>query len=200
MKIVQLFERPITRNINGVVKVNQTDDTVIFQELDEYVVTKEVLSHLRKVFSSYVGSLDNSTDKVGIWVSGFFGSGKSHFIKILSYLLENQSVSSGATTRKPVDFFSDKIEDALLMADIKRSVASPVDVILFNIDSKANQNDASHRDNVLQVFMKVFNERLGYCADIPELAELERYLETKGLYEEFKKAYKARPRCLSDLA
>lgn len=66
MKIAKMFERDITRNINGVVKVNQTDQAVIFQELDEYVVTKEILTHLRKVFSSYCGSLDKPTDKVGI--------------------------------------------------------------------------------------------------------------------------------------
>lgn len=192
MKIAKMFERDITRNINGVVKVNQTDQAVIFQELDEYVVTKEILTHLRKVFSSYCGSLDKPTDKVGIWVSGFFGSGKSHFIKILSYILENTPVSSDGVTRKPVDFFDSKIEDSLLLADIKRAVSSPVDVVLFNIDSKADVHDVANRDTVLKVFMKVFNEVQGFCADIPELAEMERFLVTKDLYDAFKKEFKQR--------
>lgn len=192
MKIAKMFERDITRNINGVVKVNQTEDAVIFQELDEYVVTKEILTHLRKVFSAYCGSLDKPTDKVGIWVSGFFGSGKSHFIKILSCLLENKPISFGKVTRKPVEFFDGKIEDPLLLADIKRAVSSPVDVILFNIDSKADVHDAANRDTVLKVFMKVFNETQGFCADIPELAEMERFLAGKDLYEAFRKEFKQR--------
>jgi hypothetical protein len=192
MKIARMFERDITRNINGVVKVNETDEAVIFQELDEYVVTREILTHLRKVFSAYCGSLDKSTDKVGIWVSGFFGSGKSHFIKILSYLLENKPVSSGKVAHKPVEFFDTKIEDPLLLADIKRAVTSPVDVVLFNIDIKANVQDITNRDNVLKVFMKVFNEIQGFCADIPELAEMERFLASKDLYEAFKKEFKQR--------
>lgn len=192
MKIVRMFERDITRNINGVVKVNQIDQAVIFQELDEYVVTKEILTHLRKVFSSYCASLDKPTDKVGMWVSGFFGSGKSHFIKILSYLLENAPVTSGGVTRKPVDFFDSKIEDPLLLADIKRAVSSPVDVVLFNIDSKADVHDAANRDTVLKVFMKVFNEVQGFCADIPELAEMERFLVGKGLYDAFKNEFQQR--------
>lgn len=192
MKIAKMFEREITRNINGVVKVNQTDQAVISQELDEYVVTKEILTHLRKVYSAYCGSLDKPTDKVGIWVSGFFGSGKSHFIKILSYLLENAPVSLGSVTRKPVDFFDNKVEDSLLLADIKRAVASPVDVVLFNIDSKADVHDVANRDTVLKVFMKVFNEVQGFCADIPELAEMERFLVGKDLYDAFKKEFKQR--------
>ena len=174
MKIAKMFERDITRNINGVVKVNQADESVVFQELDEYVVTKEILTHLRKVFSAYCNSLDQPTEKVGIWVSGFFGSGKSHFIKILSYLLENKPVSSGGITRTPVDFFENKIDDSLLLADIKRAVVNPVEVLLFNIDSKANVHDATNRDSVLTALMKVFNAAQGFCADIPELAEMER--------------------------
>ena len=75
-----------------------------------------------------------------MWVSGFFGSGKSHFIKILSYLLENREVSKDAETKRAIEFFDDKIQDAMLAADIKRAVGTDVDVILFNIDSKADSS------------------------------------------------------------
>jgi hypothetical protein len=189
MKIGQMFERDINRNINGVVKVNQIDDEVVYQELDEYVITPEILGHLRKFFNAYTAALDKQTDKIGIWISGFFGSGKSHFIKILSYLLENVEVRSNGSTRQALSFFEAKIDDALLVGDIRRSVKQSTDVVLFNIDSKADVHDARHRDTVLEVFMKVFNELQGYCADIPELAELERYLSSKGLYEAFQTAY-----------
>lgn len=192
MKIGQMFERDINRNINGVVKVNQIDDEVVYQELDEYVITPEILGHLRKFFNAYTAALDKQTDKIGIWISGFFGSGKSHFIKILSYLLENIEVKANGSTRNALSFFEEKIEDALLVGDIRRSVEQDADVVLFNIDSKADVHDARHRDTVLEVFMKVFNELQGYCADIPELAELERYLASKGKYDEFQAAFKTK--------
>jgi hypothetical protein len=94
MKIEQLFERDIFRPINGVVKADQLDDDSVWQELDEFVVTRELEQHLRQFFASYCAALERSSDSytagsIGVWVSGFFGSGKSHFIKVLSYLLRN---------------------------------------------------------------------------------------------------------------
>ncbi len=105
---------------------------------------------------------------MGVWVSGFFGSGKSHFIKILSYLLANREVSHNGVTRNALSFFEEKIDDALLLADIRKSVQHPTDVVLFNIDSRANVEDGV--DAILKVFLKVFNELAGYCGDFPHIA------------------------------
>ncbi|KAB2678311.1 BREX system P-loop protein BrxC [Brucella tritici] len=188
MKVKELFERPINRSINGVIKAEQFDADSVWQELEEYVVTRELDIHLRKFFEAYLNAIDNSRDtdvasRVGVWVSGFFGSGKSHFIKILSYLLENRSVTRNGLSKNAIDFFQDKIQDPLLAADIKRAVGTDVDVILFNIDSKASNADG--RDVILRVFLKVFNERLGYCGDHPHIAHMERYLAKTGKLEKF---------------
>lgn len=83
MKITELFERDIHRNINGVIKVGQQDSENIRQELDEYVITRELDKHFRSFFDRYTDALATPTDKMGVWISGFFGSGKSHFLKIL---------------------------------------------------------------------------------------------------------------------
>ncbi|MBM6989328.1 MAG: hypothetical protein I3I99_06990 [Olsenella umbonata] len=85
MRIRDMFERDIDRNINGVVQVS--DERSVAQELDEYVVTSELRRHFSDFFDAYTEALDTPTDRIGVWVSGYFGSGKSHFIKILSYLL-----------------------------------------------------------------------------------------------------------------
>ena len=94
MNIKELFLKPIDRPINGVIKADQMDAASVWQELEEYVVTKQISDYLRKFFDAYLAAIDRPsdaaiTDRMGVWVSGFFGSGKSHFIKILSYLLEN---------------------------------------------------------------------------------------------------------------
>lgn len=82
MNIVE-FQKDIHRNINGVIKVGQLDSENIRQELEEYVVTRELDKHFHTFFDRYTNAISNPTDKMGIWISGFFGSGKSHFLKIL---------------------------------------------------------------------------------------------------------------------
>lgn len=188
MQIKNLFKKNIDRSINGVIKAEQLDQASIWQELDEYVVTRQITEHLGKFIAAY---LQASDDRMGVWVSGFFGSGKSHFIKIISYLLENRLAVSPFTgeSKKASDFFDgSKIRDPMLVADIQRATAGSADVILFNIDSKADSN--SDRDVILQVFIRVFNEKLGYSGDAAYIANMERYLESRNAYESFKTHFK----------
>ena len=194
MRIENLFQKDISRPINGVVKADQLDESSVWQELEEFVVTKELDQHLRRFFSSYCEAMEKTGDpdvagKIGVWVSGFFGSGKSHFIKVLSYLLNNKKHTHSGQTRQAVEFFNHKIKDAMLLGDIKRAVASHTDVILFNIDSKADNR--AGRDAILAVFLKVLNELAGYSGDHPHIAHMERYLEGKGRLEVFHDAYRA---------
>lgn len=194
MKIQNLFERDIFRPINGVVKADQLDDASVWQELDEFVVTRELDQHLRQFFSTYCDAMKHPNDpdvsgKIGVWVSGFFGSGKSHLIKVLSYLLRNHTHTHDGHSQQAVAFFESKIKDAMLFGDIKRAVASNTEVILFNIDSKADHR--SGRDAILAVFLKVLNEMQGYSGDHPHIAHMERYLEGKGKLKQFLEAFRA---------
>lgn len=195
MKIKDLFLKPIDRPINGVIKADQMDAASVWQELEEYVVTKQISDYLGKFFDAYLEAMDRPndaviTERMGVWVSGFFGSGKSHFIKILSYLLENLEAHNPLTGEKRTanQFFNQqKIKDIMLMGDIQRATKGTADVILFNIDAKADSK--SDRDAILQVFLRVFNEKLGYSGDAPHIADMERYLVSKGAYDTFKAAF-----------
>lgn len=187
MLLKDIFQKDITRPINGVVKADQNDEHTVYQELDEYVVTKELDKHFRTFFDSYGKAANDIAlmNNVGVWVSGFFGSGKSHFIKILSYLLANRIVQNDSNKEKSaLEFFNkNRIKDAMLHADITKSVQQPTDVILFNIDSKATSKDG--RNAIINVFMKVFNEYQGFSSDHPHIAYMERHLTDKGVYEHF---------------
>ena len=136
MKIIDLFEKPIDRDIKGVIKVGQSNEENIYQELDEYVVTNELSKHFREFFEMYKKGIEDHTEDMGVWISGFFGSGKSHFLKILSYILENKEVKG----RRAIDFFRDdnKIADPLVIANMDLASNTSTDVVLFNIDSKAS--------------------------------------------------------------
>lgn len=194
MLIKNLFERDIFRPINGVVKADQLDDSSVWQELDEFVITRELDQHFRKFISWYLEAVDqqknpDSTGKMGIWISGFFGSGKSHFLKVLSYLLRNRTHVHNGDSKPAVEFFKSKVKDAMLFGDIKRAVVADTDVILFNIDSKADHGSGTGRDLILRVFLKVLNELQGYSGDHPHIAHMERYLESKGKLKAFQTAY-----------
>ena len=187
MIIKNMFSKPIDRDIKGVIKVGQDDEANIKQELEEYVVTRELQKHFSDFFESYKRGITGNTDKMGVWISGFFGSGKSHFLKILSYLLENRQVSG----KKALDYFIDdkKIIDPMVLADMKLAAETPTDVILFNIDSKSESTGKQSKDAIVNVFLKVFNQMQGFCGSIPHVADLERRLSEEGRYDEFKAAF-----------
>lgn len=193
MQIQSLFERDIFRPINGVVKAQELDDFSVWQELDEFVLTKELDRHFRRFLTAFLEAIDHQHDpvvtgKMGVWISGFFGCGKSHFLKILAYLLQNALHSYQGQTKRAVEFFESKIVDAMLLGDIQRAVASHTDVILFNIDSKADAK--AGREAILTVFLKVLNELQGYDGDHPHIAHMERYLDSKGKLAAFHDAYR----------
>ena len=187
MIIKDMFAKPIDRDIKGVIKVGQDDNANIGQELEEYVVTRELQKHFSDFFASYKKGITGNTDKMGVWISGFFGSGKSHFLKILSYLLANKEVNG----KKAIDYFieDNKINDPMVLADMKLATTIPTDVVLFNIDSKGEMTGKESKDAIVSVFLKVFNEMLGFCGSNPFLADLERKLTEEGKYEQFKEKF-----------
>ena len=187
MRVREMFRKPIDREIQGVIIVGQGEETNVSQELDEYVVTRELQKHFADFFSAYKKGILGTTPKMGVWISGFFGSGKSHFLKILSYLLENKQVGD----RRALDFFVEdkKIADPMVLADMRLAAETPTDVVLFNIDSKSDTGSKQNKDAIVNVFLRVFNEMQGFCGSLPHLADLEQQLTEAGRMEEFKEAF-----------
>lgn len=187
MLIKDMFKKKIDRNIQGVIVVGEEGLQDEKSELEEYVVTKELQRHFDEFFSIYKTGIQGKTRKNGVWISGFFGSGKSHFLKILSYLLGNKLVENKHT----LDYFKDdhKINNALTIADMELAASVPTDVILFNIDSKSEQSSKHSKDAIVNVFLKVFNEMQGYYGSKPNVAELERNLVEDNKYAEFQNAF-----------
>lgn len=182
MLVGKMFEKDIFRDIKGVIKIGQDDAANMHQELEEYVVTRELARHFSTFLETYKKGIYDYTDKMGVWISGFFGSGKSHFLKILSYLLDNQEVQG----KKATAYFDGKISDPMVLADMKAAAGISTDVILFNIDSKSDADSKANKDAIVKVFMKVFNEKQGFCGSMPWVAELERQLCKDGTYQAFK--------------
>ncbi|WP_404974949.1 BREX system P-loop protein BrxC [Weissella paramesenteroides] len=189
MKIQDIFEKDITRDIQGVIKVGQDDVQTIKQDLDEYVVTSELQRYFADFFDAYQKGINGTTDKMGVWISGFFGSGKSHFLKILSYLLNSQVRVDGMSA---VEFFKqqNKVADPMTIANMDLAASVPSDVILFNIDSESKSGNKSSENAIRNVFLQVFNKMQGFTDKNFWLADMEQMLVADGLYDDFKAAYK----------
>lgn len=183
MQIKNLFKSDINRSINGVIKVAQDDETSIKQELEEYVVTRELNKHFVTFLNNYENSITFPTDKVGVWISGFFGSGKSHFLKILSYILSNREVGG----KKAVEYFEDKFDDPMLFAQLEQCTKPTTDTILFNIDSKSPLTKDSTA--ILRVFAKVFYEHLGFYGNDLKVAKFEQHFTKEGVMDAFKSKF-----------
>lgn len=176
------FSKDFSRSIETVIKAD--DRSHIFQEVDEYVVTKDVSSQLTSFFEAYK---EKRSTINGVWISGFFGSGKSHLLKILSYVLTNKDFDG----KKLGEIFASKIvDDEMLKSDVQHvfnTIRS--ESILFNIDQQAQVTSKSDKQAILQVFYKVFYDHRGYFGSQAHVAEFEAYLDSEGKYEDFKSEF-----------
>ena len=183
MIIQNMFYDDINRKINGVVKVDQNTDEVLKQEVKEYVITKDIRKHLIDFFNHYGSSFEEPTADVGVWISGFFGSGKSHFLKMLSYLLENKEIDG----RTVEDYFREKFDDEATFMSIARAIGGKNQTILFNIDIEGSIN--KDKTAVLRVFAKMFYNYLGFYGENLKVAKLEQFIERQGKTAEFRRVF-----------
>ena len=181
MKLKDIFQKPVDRPIEGVIKAD--DEASLLQEVEEYVLTNEVEKYIEEFLSAY----NNYHGANGVWISGFFGSGKSHLLKMLALLMENREIDGSST----LDLFLPKCKDnEFLKAELKRAVSIPSQSILFNIDQKADVISKTQIDALLTVFVKVFNEARGYYGKLGYIAQFERDLDDRGIYDQFKELYR----------
>lgn len=184
MLIREMFAEDINRPINGVIKVDQDTTDIVEQEVREYVITRELKKHFISFFDYYSDAFEKPTDNIGVWISGFFGSGKSHFLKMLSYILENRPIDGVPTVEK---FRSKFAEDPATFMLIDRSTRGKTETILFNIDIEGSIN--KDKTAVLRVFAKMFYSHLGFFGENLKVAMLEQYIDQQGKTEEFRRVF-----------
>jgi hypothetical protein len=181
VKMRTIFERPIDRTIDGVIKADNENDLRL--EVEEYVLTNEVAQRLESFLDAYI----NYQGANGVWISGFFGSGKSHLLKMLALLLENREIDG----IRVLKLFLPKCNDnEFLKGALRRATAIPSKSILFNIDQKADVISKTQIDALLAVFVKVFNEMRGYYGKQGHIARFERDLDSRGLFGCFRDEYR----------
>lgn len=175
-----IFAKSVDRSIDGVIKAD--DKASLLTELDEYVITNEIGARLEQFLDAY----NNYDTANGVWISGFFGSGKSHLLKILALLLENDEVEG----QRAIEIFERKLAgNPMLAGTLRKAVSIPSRSVLFNIDQKADVISKTDVDALLAVFQKVFDEMCGYYGKLPHIAQFERDLDSRGKLDAFKIAF-----------
>src|SRR5437016_1084038 len=193
MPIRDLFLRDLGRKIEGVVKVY--DQGALAEEIREFVLTDWTEEKLKSILDSFTESLDarrkrgQPMDDMGVWISGFFGSGKSHFAKLVAYLLQNQ-VADPQTGETAMDLFEKHLHDGRYVRDIKRRLgeirlSTRVKTVAFEIKSKQTLNNPN---SIAEILLSTFYESLGY-SDAIYLARIEKRLDARGRYGDFKSEY-----------
>lgn len=182
MRLSEIFLKDVTRSIEGVVKADDVDHLGV--EVEEYVLTNDAAKGVAPLLEEYT----NYTNANGVWISGFFGSGKSHLLKMLAHLLGD--VEGQVFPREQVsESFLAKTDDAFLTASLRKAAAIPAKSLLFNIDQKATLIAKDQTDALLKVFVKVFDESRGYFGNDGAVARFEQDLDERGQYDAFKAAF-----------
>jgi hypothetical protein len=182
--IKNLFASDIHRRIEEVIKVDQTNDDILRDEINEYVVTDAIRSHYTNIFDAYRETPNKPHEGIAIWVSGFFGSGKSSFAKMLGLSIENRSVAGvPAGDRFAQRAGGNKLQ--VLLKAINEKI--PTHAVIFDVST--DRGIRSGNQSLTEIMYGLFLQSLGYAKDL-DLSELEIALEEKGQLERFEAEYR----------
>lgn len=173
MLIKTLFANDIHRRIEEVIKVDQTDEEIIRDEINEYVVTDAIRSHYSGIFDAYRDTPNKPHEGIAIWVSGFFGSGKSSFAKMLGLSIANRTIAGESAGRRFTQRTEDKKLQVLLSA-INEKI--PTHAVIFDVST--DRGIRSGNQTLTEIMYGLFLQSLGYAKDL-DLSELEIGLEEK---------------------
>ncbi len=183
MKIRELFRTPINRRIEEVIKVDLADESIVAEEISEYVVTDHIRHEFEKVLDVYQETITRPAETTNLWISGFFGSGKSSFAKVLGYLLENPTIAG----KPAADRFFERLDDDRMRALLATIHANAPAISVF-VDLSSGRNVMQEGESIVLPLYRALLERLGYARDIT-LAQLEYTLEGDGDLEAFEQAF-----------
>ncbi len=197
MKIRDLFAYDVTRDIPPVVYFHEQSPAKLEAEVSEYIITggypegdpraRRIKGGIHEQFVHLLRSIVRELDKKtgpelpASWISGFYGSGKSSFAKLLGLALNGAILPSGVPLAQALIARDDsprRTEFAEAWAELVKRV-DPIAVV-FDIGGVARDNEHIHSAVLRQV-----QARFGYCPKSNLVAEHELKLERDGEWERF---------------
>lgn len=202
MKFKDLYEKGLDRKVNPAVSASDLSEDTVLTEIVEYVFTQEIIVNLYNIL---INIKTNQGSHVGIWINGYYGSGKSHFLKYASYCLSNK-YSEMAFIRlieaTQEMMLGDKDITALEQAGVSLSELkalqnwyvnkADVEMVMFNIGDVHDAN-ADQATTFTTIFWNQFNAKRGYNSFNLAMAQyLEKALDDDGKFQEFKEYVKSK--------
>src|SRR5215813_11505793 len=184
LSIKTLFATDIHRRIEEVIKVDQTDEEILREEIGDYIVTDAIKRHYREIFDRYAETPNKPHEGIAIWVSGFFGSGKSSFAKMLGLSIANRSVAGESAAERFAHQTNDTKIQVLLKTITERI---PTHAVIFDVST--DRGIRSGNQTLTEIMYGLFLHSLGYAKDL-DLSELEIGLEEQGQLARFEEEYK----------
>ena len=181
--IRDVIARDLDRKIEEIVKVNQDDTETVYNEIIEYVPTEHINREYFELFKAIAEGMSTPDEGVGVWVSGFFGSGKSSFAKNLGYALRNVEIAG----TKSGALLADQLDDAGITSRIDFITHKvKTTVIMFDVQERGGIQTGVQTGNepIAEIVYNVLLSELGYPDDWT-LAELEMDLEREGKLDRF---------------
>ena len=177
--IGELLTRDLNRKIEEIIQVDQADEHSVHAEITEYIATDSIRDQYHNILKAIAEAPADPHESVGVWVSGFFGSGKSSFAKNLGYALQNRTVLGS----KFAELFKEQLGDTHIsnLLDLINA-KTPTEVILFEVAKEADTRKVTQR--IAELMYTVLLRELGYSEDF-DIAELEIELEAEGKLPEF---------------
>lgn len=181
--IKSLFDKQIDRRIEEVIKVDQTDEEILRDEIDEYVTTASISRYYGDIFERYAETPNKPHEGIAIWVSGFFGSGKSSFAKMVGLSIENRQIMGEPAAER----FAKRTGDQKLKVLLKTiSEKIPTHAVIFDVST--DRGIRSGNQTLTEIMYGLFLQSLGYAKDL-DLSELEIGLEEAGRLTQFEEEY-----------
>lgn len=177
-KIHEILELNLEEDIKNVIDIEDRSETEVKYEIESYIVTENI----GKYFSDFVSKFTSNIKETGVWISGFYGSGKSYFGKMLGYLLENKDILGTPTIERFVPRLSG-LKNAGLLENEIRSLSS-IDVRVVTLDIAKQNTDKGIAFTLFRNFLK----SLGFLENVYGYMEYGLFLDDK--YDAFLKTVK----------
>lgn len=180
MKLIRdLLARDLHQRIEEIIQVDQTDEQAVYTEISEYVATDRIRTQYNELFKAIANAPTDPHEDIGVWISGFFGSGKSSFAKNVGYVLSNPTIAGHrASELFKVQVADQRISDLVDFINMR----IPTEVIMFDVSKeRAVRKDTAR---ITEIMYTILLRELGYAEDY-DIAELEIELEKEDRLETF---------------
>lgn len=182
MNIRELFDpsKDIYRTIEKVISYGAAQEDRLKAEISEYVVTESIEEQFRKLLDRMQLAMEaGGENEVGVWVSGFYGSGKSSFTKYLGLAFDNQRTIDGTPFIKHLQDRLHKPQTKALLSTVAQRF--PAAVVLLDLASEMLAG-ATMEEVSTVLYFKVL-QWAGYSRNL-KVAAFERMIEKDNRTEE----------------